>query len=59
MDGSDPEIARKNVEQAILHSLSLRPRVTLAQRGTLPRFEMKAQRFMQFKAGFQAMSQRT
>jgi phenylacetate-CoA ligase len=48
MDENDQEVARKNVEQAIQHSLSLRPRVTVVQRGTLPRFEMKAQRFTHF-----------
>ncbi len=51
MDGSDPEIARTGVEKAIHHSLSLRPIVIVAPRGTLPRYEMKAQRFRQFPTG--------
>jgi phenylacetate-CoA ligase len=55
-DRSDPENARESVEQAILHSLSLRARVTVAPRGTLPRFEMKAQRFVKVRSAARTMS---
>jgi len=41
----DAERVRSRVEQAIYHSLSLRPTVTLAAPGTLARYEMKARRF--------------
>ncbi len=39
------EDVRTQVEQAICAAISLRPKVTLAQSGTLARFEMKARRF--------------
>jgi len=41
----DAEGLRLQVEQAIHHAISLRPKVTLAQPGVLARFEMKARRF--------------
>jgi phenylacetate-CoA ligase len=40
----DAEGLRLQVEQAIHHAISLRPKVTLAQPGALARFEMKARR---------------
>jgi phenylacetate-CoA ligase len=43
--GNDAEGARAHVEQAIYQALSLRPKVTLAEPGTLARYEMKARRF--------------
>jgi phenylacetate-CoA ligase len=45
LPGNDAEGARTQVEQAIYQALSLRPKVTLAEPGTLVRYEMKAQRF--------------
>jgi phenylacetate-CoA ligase len=41
----DPENIRAQVEQAIYHAISLRPRVTLAEPGALARYELKARRF--------------
>lgn len=43
--GNNGEELRTQVEQAIYHSLSLHPKVTLAPPGLLPHFEMKARRF--------------
>jgi phenylacetate-CoA ligase len=43
--GNDAEKVRTQVEQAIYHALSLRPKVTVAPPGALARFEMKARRF--------------
>ncbi|HEY6945993.1 MAG TPA: AMP-binding protein [Candidatus Acidoferrum sp.] len=43
--GNNAEQVRTHVEQAIYRALSLRPAVTVAQPGTLARFEMKARRF--------------
>jgi phenylacetate-CoA ligase len=43
--GNDAEHVRVHVEQAIYHALSLHPTVTLAEAGTLARYEMKARRF--------------
>jgi len=45
VSGNDSEHVRAHVEQAIYHALSLRPTVTLAEPGTLARYEMKARRF--------------
>jgi phenylacetate-CoA ligase len=45
VSGNDAERVRVHVEQAIYHALSLRPTVTLAEPGTLARYEMKARRF--------------
>lgn len=45
VSGNDGEHVRAHVEQAIYHALSLRPTVTLAEPGTLARYEMKARRF--------------
>ena len=45
VSGSDAEGVRAHVEQAIYHALSLRPKVTLAEPGTLARYELKARRF--------------
>jgi phenylacetate-CoA ligase len=45
VSGNDAEHVRAEVEQAIYHALSLHPTVTVAQPGTLTRFEMKARRF--------------
>ena len=42
---TNPESARKTVDQAIQNELSLRPEITLVPSGSLPRFEMKAKRF--------------
>ena len=42
---TNPESARKTVNQAIQNELSLRPEITLVPSGSLPRFEMKAKRF--------------
>jgi phenylacetate-CoA ligase len=41
-DGSG---VRAQVEQAIYHAISLRPKVTVAEPGSLARYEMKARRF--------------
>lgn len=41
----EAESVRNRVEHAIHHALSLRPTVTLAESGTLARFELKARRF--------------
>jgi phenylacetate-CoA ligase len=46
----DPEDVRMQVEQAIYHAISLRPRVTLAKPGALARYEMKARRFRRLDA---------
>ena len=43
--GTDGEMVSAAVEQAIYRALSLRPTVTVAKRGALARFEMKARRF--------------
>jgi phenylacetate-CoA ligase len=43
-NAADAESMRARVEQAIQHALSLRPTVSLAAPGTLPRYEMKARR---------------
>jgi phenylacetate-CoA ligase len=43
--GSDAEETRTRVEQAIYHALSLHPTVSVAQPGTLARYEMKSRRF--------------
>ena len=43
--GNEAENVRVQIEQAIYGALSLRPAVTVARPGTLPRFEMKARRF--------------
>jgi len=43
--GNNAEKLRADVEQALYRALSLRPTVTVARPGTLPRFEMKARRF--------------
>jgi phenylacetate-CoA ligase len=45
ISGHNPETVRTDVEQAIYRSLSLRPTVTVAEPGTLARFELKARRF--------------
>ncbi len=45
ISGHNPENVRTDVEQAIYRSLSLRPKVTVAKRGALARFELKARRF--------------
>jgi phenylacetate-CoA ligase len=45
MEEVDAEMVRAHVEQAIYHAISLRPKVTLAEPGTLARYEMKARRF--------------
>ncbi len=42
---TNPESARKTVDQTIQNGLSLRPEITLVPSGSLPRFEMKAKRF--------------
>ncbi len=44
ISGNDAEHVRALVEQAIYRALSLRPTVSVAQPGMLPRFEMKARR---------------
>lgn len=41
---SDAAAVRAKVEQAIYYAISLRPEVTLAEPGSLPRYEMKARR---------------
>jgi phenylacetate-CoA ligase len=43
--GADAEGVRSQVEQAIYHALSLRPKVILAETGSLPHYELKARRF--------------
>lgn len=43
--GNDAEHVRTHLEQAIYHAISLKPTVTVAEPGTLARFEMKARRF--------------
>jgi phenylacetate-CoA ligase len=45
ISGNDAESVRALVEQALHRALSLRTAVTVAQRGALARFEMKARRF--------------
>jgi len=45
MEGSDAEEIRSGIEQSIHYALSLRPIVTIAERGSLPRYELKARRF--------------
>jgi phenylacetate-CoA ligase len=45
VSGNDAEGVRAHVEQAIYRALSLRPTVTLAEPGTLARYELKARRF--------------
>jgi phenylacetate-CoA ligase len=41
----EAEHHRRAVERAVLEAFGLRPKVTLAERGSLPRFELKAKRF--------------
>ena len=43
--GNDAERVRVHVERAIHSALSLRPKVTVAEPGTLTHYEMKARRF--------------
>ncbi|MGH2593122.1 MAG: phenylacetate--CoA ligase family protein [Anaerolineae bacterium] len=43
--GADTEAIRLGIEQAIHYALALRPSVTIAERGSLPRYELKAKRF--------------
>jgi len=43
--GADREITRATVEQTISNALGLRPTVTVAARGSLPRYELKSHRF--------------
>jgi phenylacetate-CoA ligase len=43
-DGA-PEETRQRVEQGIYRAISLHPKVTLANPGSLDRYEMKARRF--------------
>jgi len=43
--GADREITRATVEQTISNALGLRPTVTVAARGSLPRYELKSLRF--------------
>lgn len=45
VSGNNVDDVRAQVEQAIYHALSLHPTVTVAQPGTLARYEMKARRF--------------
>ncbi len=45
-EGVDSEEMQKNIQWAILDALGLRPFVTIAEHGSLPRFEMKAKRFI-------------
>jgi phenylacetate-CoA ligase len=45
LDGSDHEDTARAVRAAFESTLGLRPEVTTVPRGTLPRFELKAQRF--------------
>lgn len=44
-DDAEGEAIRSGVERSVHHALALRPMVTLAERGSLPRYELKAQRF--------------
>ncbi len=43
--GGNGSVIRKNLAETIHHSLGLRPVVTLSARGTLPRYELKSNRF--------------
>ena len=45
-DGTDGENARRAVRGTFESSLGMRPDVTVVPRGTLPRFELKARRFI-------------
>ena len=45
IENTNPETARKTVDQGIQNELSLRPEITVVPSGSLPRFEMKAKRF--------------
>jgi len=42
---ADSEATRSSVERSVHHTLALRPMVTLAEHGSLPRYELKARRF--------------
>ncbi len=44
-DGADAVAIRSDIEQSVHYALSLRPIVTIAERGSLPRYELKARRF--------------
>lgn len=45
-DGADPEATTRAVQGSFYATLGLRPRITPVPRDTLPRFEMKARRFI-------------
>jgi phenylacetate-CoA ligase len=44
-DGADAEAIRAGIERSVHYALALHPVVTLAERGSLPRYELKARRF--------------
>ena len=44
-EGTDRDGARVAVEQRIINALGLRPTVTIAEPGSLPRYELKSNRF--------------
>jgi phenylacetate-CoA ligase len=44
-DGVDAEAIRSGIERSVHYALALHPMVTLAERGSLPRYELKARRF--------------
>jgi phenylacetate-CoA ligase len=44
-DGADAEAIRSGVERSVQYALAFHPIVTLAERGSLPRYELKARRF--------------
>lgn len=45
-EGADPEATTRDVQSSFYATLGLRPKVTAVPRGSLPRFEMKARRFV-------------
>jgi phenylacetate-CoA ligase len=45
----DPEAERRVIEDALRAALALRVPVTLAETGSLPRFEMKARRWIRLR----------
>jgi phenylacetate-CoA ligase len=45
MKGADAEEIRSGITHSIHYALALRPIVTIAERGSLPRYELKARRF--------------
>lgn len=47
--GADTEVIPQAIAKTISSTLGLRPKITAVERGTLPRFELKARRFHYFE----------